>query len=416
MKKQKRILEKKNKIMLFLKILLLVLLIGMVILAGLIMRKMTATQQENEQEQKWEELDKSMEQPTEPISREEADESRYGALLADEEKMREENIHALEGRENGEVTLLFAGDILFDEGYTPMIHLNQKGQGIFGVFSEELMQLMQAADIFMLNNEFPYSTGGEPLEGKQYTFRALPETASFLADMGVEVVSLANNHAYDYGKEALLDTFSALDRYGISYVGAGHDLAEASGAIYYVVNDYKIGILSATQIERLDHPDTKSATETEPGVFRCWNIGLLLQQIEAVKADCDYLVVYIHWGTENESGIDWAQEEQAAKIAEAGADLIVGTHPHCLQKIARVKGVPVIYSLGNFWFNSKSLDTGLFKVTIDTQTGEEKMQFIPAAQQGCETKLLEGTEKERVLSYMTELSTPITLDENGFFE
>lgn len=416
MKKQKQIPEKKNKIILFVKILLLVLFIGMVILVGLAMRKTDRTKQEGEPEQKWEQLGESLTEPEEPILREEVDESRYGALLSDEEKMREENVHALDGNETGEVTLLFAGDILFDEGYTPMIHLNQKGQGIAGVLSEELMQLMRSADIFMLNNEFPYSTGGEPLEGKQYTFRALPEKASFLADMGVEVVSLANNHAYDYGKEALLDTLSALDRYGIAYVGAGHDLVEASRAIYYVVNDYKIGILSATQIERLDHPDTKSATETEPGVFRCWNIGLLLQQIEAVKANCDYLVVYIHWGTENESDIDWAQEEQAAKIAEAGADLIVGTHPHCLQKIARVKGVPVVYSLGNFWFNSKSLDTGLLKVTIDTQTGVERMQFIPATQQGCETKLLEGVEKERVLSYMTELSEPIVLDENGFFE
>lgn len=343
-----------------------------------------------------------------------AETSRYGDILSNPERMKEEHIYIRDAVTSDEITLLFAGDILFDDGYSPMARLRARNMGIAGVMSQDLLQLMQNADVFMLNNEFPYSDRGSPLEGKQFTFRANPQNADLLTDMGVDVVSLANNHAFDYGQDALLDTFAALQRLHIPYVGAGQDIEEASDAVFFVVNDYKIGILSATQIERLDNPDTKGATENTPGVFRCWNIDALLQKITQVRQQCDYLVVYIHWGTENSTEIDWAQEKQAAQIARAGVDLIVGDHPHCLQKMAVIDGVPVIYSLGNFWFNSKDLDTGLLQVTI-SMNGEHapQVRFIPARQQGCETFLATGSEKERILNEMRELSAGVTLNEDG---
>jgi len=345
------------------------------------------------------------------------DGSRYGALLSDPERMRQENVYAIDGASADEVTLLFAGDILFDEQYAVMAHLNLKGEGIPGVISEDLLTLMRSADVFMVNNEFPYSDRGTPQEEKQFTFRAKPETSAYLRDMGVDVVSLANNHVYDYGTDALFDTFSTLQDAQVAYVGAGKDIAEASRAVYFVVNDFKVGILSATQIEKLDRPDTPGATESTPGVFRCWNVEPLLAQIKQVKENCDYLVVHVHWGNENEVELDWAQEEQVVKIAEAGADLIVGDHPHCLQEIGRVRGVPVVYSLGNFWFNSKELDTGLLLVTLDPESKEViSMQFVPAQQKGCQTYLLHGSEKERVLSYMRGLSGTVTIDNDGFFK
>mgnify|MGYP000764385734 FL=1 len=235
-----------------------------------------------------------------------AETSRYGDILSNPERMKEEHIYIRDAVTSDEITLLFAGDILFDDGYSPMAHLRARNMGIAGVMSQDLLQLMQNADVFMLNNEFPYSDRGSPLEGKQFTFRANPQNADLLTDMGVDVVSLANNHAFDYGQDALLDTFAALQRLHIPYVGAGQDIEEASDAVFFVVNDYKIGILSATQIERLDNPDTKGATENTPGVFRCWNIDALLQKITQVRQQCDYLVVYIHWGTENSTEIDWA--------------------------------------------------------------------------------------------------------------
>ena len=407
-KKGKR---KRNKILLFMGTLCAVLAGGAVTLALLGTGLEGLGSLENKIEKWMEQVTftkkNEIEQPENRVSQKW---EQMGETLQDEDGGEDEKPSTGETSRYG----LFAGDILFDDSYSPMVHLRARKLGISGVMSQDLLHLMQNADVFMINNEFPYSDRGIPLEGKQFTFRSKPENAGFLTDMGVDVVSLANNHAYDYGREALLDTFDTLRQLHIPYVGAGQDMEEASNAVFFVVNDYKIGILSATQIERLDNPDTKGATDTTPGVFRCWNVDALLQKIEETRQECDYLVVYIHWGTENEAEIDWAQEKQAAQIAQAGADLIVGDHPHCLQKMALVNGVPVIYSLGNFWFNSKDLDTGLLQVTISvTGAFTPKVQFIPARQQNCETYLAAGPEKERILNEMRSLSTGITLDADG---
>lgn len=338
---------------------------------------------------------------------------RYGSILADEEYMRENNIYAKEALADNEVTLSFGGDILFDAGYSVMSRLLQRPNGIYDCISEDLLAQMHASDILMLNNEFPYSDRGTPTPDKQFTFRAKPETAGLLEDMGVDIVSLANNHAYDYGEDAFLDTLDTLEEAGMPYVGAGRNLKEAVRPVYFIVNDIKIAYVSATQIERMDNPDTKGATETTAGVFRCLNPDKLLETVKEAKENSDFVVVYIHWGTENTAEPDWAQLDQAPKIAEAGADLIIGDHPHCLQPIQYVKGVPVVYSLGNFWFNSKTLDTCLVKATLD-ENGLKTLQFLPAQQKDCTTSLLYDAEKERVLSYMRSISPGIHIDEEGY--
>lgn len=338
--------------------------------------------------------------------------SKYGEQLADAAYMEENNIYTAEPATPGQVTLAFAGDVLFDDHYAITGPVRGDGDISKGV-SPEVIERMQSADIMMLNNEFAYSDRGAPTEGKQFTFRARPETVSYLSDMGVDLVSLANNHAYDYGPEALTDTFDTLRGAGIPYVGAGRNISEARKPVYYIVGDIKIAFVSATQIERLDTPDTKEATEDSSGVFRCWNGERLLETIREADQNSDFVVAYIHWGTENVAELDWAQLKQAPELVDAGADLVIGDHPHCLQPIGVVGGVPVIYSLGNFWFNSKTLDTGMVEVVID-ETGIVSYQFVPCLQSGCKTTLLEGTEKERVLSYMRGMSEGVRIDEEGY--
>lgn len=338
---------------------------------------------------------------------------KYADILNDPDYMVENNIYAKEADSPDEVTITFAGDILFDDNYAVMARVAQNGGDITYGIDSELIREMQGADIMMLNNEFPYSDRGEPLEDKQFTFRAKPSTSSYLNEMGVDIVSLANNHAYDYGEAAFLDTMATLEDAGILYVGAGHNLQEASRPVCYIMNNIKIAIVSATQIERLDNPDTKGATDSTPGVFRCWNGDKLLETVREAAENNDFVIVYLHWGTENETAIDWAQEKQAAEVAEAGADLIIGDHPHCLQQISSVKGVPVVYSLGNFWFNSRTLDTGMVKVTL-SEDGMKSLQFIPCQQSGSRTALLKGEEKERLLNYMQEISVGVKIDEDGY--
>lgn len=313
-----------------------------------------------------------------------------------------------------EIVLAFGGDILFDPGYSVMASLLQRTNGIYDSFSADLLEEMENADIMMLNNEFPYSDRGVPTAEKQFTFRAKPEYADMLTQMGVDIVSLANNHAYDYGEDAFLDTLATLEGEGMKYVGAGRNLEEAAAPVYFEFDHIKIAYVSATQIERLDNPDTKGATETSPGVFRCWNPEKLLETVAEAKKNSDFVVVYIHWGTENTIELDWAQLDQAPKLAEAGADLIIGDHPHCLQPIQYVNGVPIVFSVGNFWFSSKQLDTCLIKAVLD-QNGLKSIQFLPAIQQNCTTSLLHGTEKKRVLTYMQSISPEIIVDEDGYF-
>lgn len=341
-----------------------------------------------------------------------AETSRYGAILADPEAMAAQNIYSLPNRKEGIVTLGFAGDILFDDEYAIMASLKNRGASMEDGISEALLAQMRGVDIMMINNEFPYTERGTALEGKAFTFRADRQTVGYLEDMGVDVVALANNHLYDFGETGLLDTLDTLKAAGIPYAGAGRNLGEASAPVYFICGDMKIAIVSATQIERLDNPDTKAATESSPGVFRCWNPEKLYEVVAEAKDNSDFVVVYIHWGTENVAEPDWAQLEQAPRIAEAGADLIIGDHSHCLQGFQYYGDVPVIYSLGNFWFSSKTLDTCMLQVDI-SQEGIEELRFVPAIQQGCRTDLAYGEERDRIIRYMQDISYGVSIDAEG---
>ena len=112
---------------------------------------------------------------------------------------------------------------------------------------------------------------------------------------------------------------------------------------------------------------------------------------------------------------DWSQTTKAQELAEAGADLIVGSHPHVLQNIEYVDGVPVFYSLGNYFFGAAARDTGVLRVTVNTKDPSiSSLQFIPMLQyRGVST--MEGSEKQRVLDEMQSVSPGVYIDEDGFF-
>ena len=344
---------------------------------------------------------------------EEEKRSRYGAELSDAEYCKENRIYAKEAISAEEVKLAFAGDISFAEGYANVGALSQRGGDIRNCFDEFVLKEMQDADIFMVNNEFPYTNRGTPTEGKAFTFRAKPENVKYLYDMSVDIVSIANNHVYDYGEVSLLDTLTTLEEAAMPYVGAGRNIEEAVKPVYFVANDIKIAYVSATQIEQGDYPDTVGAGENTAGVFRCWNDKTIFDVVREAKENADFVVVYIHWGTELSETLHWAQLDQASKLVEAGADLIVGDHPHCLQEIAYIGEVPVIYSMGNFWFNSKTQDTGILNVIVNEE-GMQSLQFVPAIQSGCKTTIAPDEERERILNYIQSLSPTITIDNAGY--
>ncbi|MCR5233541.1 MAG: CapA family protein [Lachnospiraceae bacterium] len=339
-----------------------------------------------------------------------------GELPAVEEDIYDDvnKIYSMHAASPDEMSLVFVGDICFHDGYSNMSALRDRSGGIFDCVLPSVMEGLKAADIFMANNEFPYSNRGTPTAGKQYAFRARPENVNLLHDMGVDIVSLANNHAYDHGPDALIDTCDILTEAKVPFVGAGKNLDEAVKPVYFRINGRTISYTAATQIERQSNPDTKEATADAPGVLRTLDPTRYLKVIEEAKANSDFCVAYVHWGSENTDLVEKSQKDLAKKYAAAGADLIIGDHSHCLQGFDYVDGVPVIYSLGNFWFNSKTVDTGYLRVILNNDCSIKTIQFVPCVQEGCKTRLAEGDKKTSILNYMQGISDYAAIDEEGY--
>lgn len=306
----------------------------------------------------------------------------------------------------------FTGDVGMSEGTPITNYLESRSNGIYDCLSSDLMDELNQADVLMINNEFTFSTRGTATEGKPWTFRANPAHVDVLQEMGVDIANLANNHAYDYGPDALLDTMDTLKNVGIPYVGAGANLEEAMEPLYVVANGRKIAIVSATQVERSTN-QTKEATANQSGVLKTLNPDKFIQVIETAEENSDLTIVYVHWGLEGQSYFEADQVALAEAYVEAGADVIIGGHTHCLQGISYVEDVPVFYSLGNFWFNSKTMDNGIAQVVI----GKDRMittRFLPCIQSGCTTKLITNeSEKQQHLESIEALSEGITLDDQG---
>lgn len=329
------------------------------------------------------------------------------------EQYQMENVYWKECADENRTVLEFAGDINFAEEWGTTEYMDAQPNGIYDCFSKALLTEMQSADIFMLNNEFTYSMRGTPLEGKAYTFRANPERVSLLDVFGTDIVSLANNHAYDYGEEALCDTLDTLETAGIPYVGAGRNLNEAEKIVYFVANGRKIAITSATQIERsLNY--TKEATDNSAGVLKTLNPDKYVEVIREARRNSDIVIAFVHWGTEHDSMYGTDQVNLADAFVEAGADVIIGGHTHCLQGVTYRQGVPIIYSLGNFWFSENELDTGLSQVIIE-KDGSIRFRFLPCIQKNYQTSLVtDKKEKQRILDDMRRISDGVEIDDEGY--
>lgn len=310
--------------------------------------------------------------------------------------------------------LSFAGDINFDENWDNMMYLETTENGIHDCISPELIQAMRDADIMCINNEFTFSTRGAPLKNKVYTFKAHPSKAGILKDIGVDIVSLANNHVYDYGEESLVDTMATLKEAGIKYVGAGHNLAEAMEPVYFEIQGKTVAYVAASRAEK--YRMTPQATEDRPGILRCYDTELFVQTIKKARENADFVIAYVHWGTEFTHKLDEVQLETGKLYLDSGADAVIGAHPHRLQGIEFYKGKPIIYSLGNFWFNDETVDTMLLNIRFygDEKEGSMEIGIVPAIQADLRTTIVtDQSEKERIFSFLEDISVNAEISETG---
>lgn len=312
------------------------------------------------------------------------------------------------------ITLAFAGDMNMDESWPTTKFLNRQNNDIYACISGDLIQEMQNADIFMPNNEFTYSLRGAKTPGKMYTFRANPDRVKVMQELGTDIVLLANNHCHDYGADSLYDTLDTLEQAGIYYVGAGRNLQDAMTPFYFIYHDLVIAYVAASNAEM--YRLTPQATATTPGILRCYDPSLFLEEIRVAKQNADIVIASIHWGKEGSNHVVPAQQQLGHQMIEAGADAIIGSHPHVLQGIEFYQGKPIMYSLGNFWFNAQTLYTCLYELEIDTQTRTiDRVRFIPAVQQNCTTvKATDAAKQREIYQFEEKLSFDVKIDDEGY--
>lgn len=320
-----------------------------------------------------------------------------------EEEPSEEEPSQEPKKEMKTANLVFTGDILL----TGYLLSNYDNSGIQGIISSDLVDELNGADLTMVNEEFPFSNQGTAMEDKQFTFRIDPNRINVFKDLGIDIVTLANNHVLDYGQEALTDTFETLENAGIQYVGAGNNSEEAKQDREFEINGKKIGILAASRVI----PVVSWAAGTSPGVFSTYDPSGLIEAIKEADSTCDTVIVYVHWGVERSEYPKEYQKELAKKYIDAGADVVIGSHPHVLQGIEYYNGKPIIYSLGNFIFGSQIPKTIMLKIEI----GEDNS--IKLAAQACATDsnyiLNKASDQEKIYQYLSEISTNAFIDSEG---
>ena len=289
--------------------------------------------------------------------------------------------------------LLAGGDIAINRS---------EANGAFG----RLIPLIREADISFANLELPLSHDGKPAPEK-ILLRGAPEMAGALTEAGFDVMAFANNHVLDYGEDAFAETMSLMDSLGVALVGGGMNLAQARKPVLIKRGNLTIGFLAYCSVI----PRGFEATAGDPGVnpirahtaYRPWrdlseypgtppridtwaepaHLARMKRDIRNLRKKADLVVVNHHWGTSMTHEVMDFEREIAHASVDAGADLVLGGHPHVLQAVEFHKGAPIVYSMGNLifdfdipFFTDETHDTFLFGCTL-TKKGVREPYLIP---------------------------------------
>ncbi|HHT90120.1 MAG: CapA family protein [Bacillota bacterium] len=299
-----------------------------------------------------------------------------------------------------QVTLLAVGDIMLDRD------VKKEGlqKGWTHIFSEVAPRIRQA-DLSFANLESPIGDKGHFIN----MFQAPPQAIEGVASAGFDVVSLANNHTLDYHHEGMFETMRLLDQVGIDWVGAGENIQEARRPLITEVSGIRVGFLAYTEMwfVHAREPISWQATLDEPGVAPA-ELDLVVEDVKKLRDQVDCVIVTVHWGKEYVHEPTPEQRSLARAAVDAGADLVLGHHPHVLQGIEFYKQGVIVYSLGNFVFDlnrPKTWETMMLEFTLSPR-GPLDMTIIPAYIFGIQPRILTGSHREAVYDQIRSYSLP----------
>ena len=272
--------------------------------------------------------------------------------------------------------------------------------------------ILTAADMAIGNLEAPFATKGVKFE-KKFNFKVQPKYATGLVDAGFDVLNLANNHTMDYGVEALVSTLNTLDSLKLPYSGAGMNKEHALKPAILEHNGIKVAFIGCS----LTFPVEFWATDNSPGTYSPQETELV-NMIKHCEEVADYTVVSFHWGGEGRITPKPYQKEFARLSVDAGADLIIGHHPHVLQGVELYRNKLIVYSLGNFAFGSytrRSKDSAILKAYL-TRNGLLYARLIPISVYNYEVsfqpRLLKGKKADGVIKHVQEISLHLNKNKN----
>uniref|UniRef100_UPI000470495D CapA family protein n=1 Tax=Paenibacillus durus TaxID=44251 RepID=UPI000470495D len=306
------------------------------------------------------------------------------------------------------VTLNFAGDVIFASKVGEL--LKQKGYDypyarLGGMFLQD--------DLSVINLETPVTDRGTEAN-KTFVFKSPPEALNALKAAGVDAVNLANNHTLDMGEQGLRDTLTNLSQQGIPFVGAGADSTQAYSAQYFNRKGMTIALLGFTRVI----PEAGwVAGKGKPGVASAYDSGPALKAIAEARKKADIVAVIVHWGKERENEPNAVQQSLGRSFIDAGADLVIGGHPHVLQGLEPYKGKWIAYSTGNFIFTRSSAkttwETAVFQAECSVQ-GQCSMKLTPFEAELGQPVPMSAADGQKLLRRVESLSSgKVEIDEAG---
>jgi poly-gamma-glutamate capsule biosynthesis protein CapA/YwtB (metallophosphatase superfamily) len=280
----------------------------------------------------------------------------------------------------GTVTLAFAGDMHFELQLKTLL---DHPRGALGPVAKVLAR----ADIAMVNLESAIAEEGRTPAAKEleepsqrFHFRTSPAALAVLASAGVDVATMANNHGADYGADGLADTLAAIRTSPVAVVGIGRDRRAAFTPYRVSVGGTEFAFLAGDASMREGSSNVWEAGPTTPGIAaaHAYRPRALIAAVRAASSGADVVVVYLHWGAELQARPTRQQQATAHALAEAGADVVVGSHAHVLLGSGWLGDTYVDYGLGNFlWYHDKQPETGVLRLTVrDGQVVADS--FVPA--------------------------------------